>query len=152
VFSSPLSVTAVEPRAVTPRGPLAPEEEATISLFEKSRGSVVYITTQARVIDPWTRNIFNIPRGTGSGFVWDDIGTIVTNFHVVAGASGARVRLSDGRDVAATLVGVSPAHDLAVIRVECNSRLQRFQSARATIFVWDSGRLPSATRSVWTGR
>jgi S1-C subfamily serine protease len=112
------SVTAVEPRAVTPRGPLAPEEEATISLFEKSRGSVVYITTQARVIDPWTRNIFNIPRGTGSGFVWDDNGTIVTNFHVVAGASGARVRLSDGRDVAATLVGVSAAHDLAVIRVD----------------------------------
>jgi hypothetical protein len=45
-------------------------------------------------------------------------GGIVTNFHVVAGASGARVRLSDGRDVAAALVGVSPAHDLAVIRVE----------------------------------
>jgi S1-C subfamily serine protease len=112
------SVTAVEPRAVTARGPLPPEEEQTISLFEKSRGSVVYITTQSRVIDPWTRNIFNIPRGTGSGFVWDENGGIVTNFHVVAGASGARVRLSDGGDVAATLVGVSPAHDLAVIRVE----------------------------------
>jgi S1-C subfamily serine protease len=112
------SVTAVEPRAVTARGPLPPEEEHTINLFEKSRGSVVYITTQSRVIDPWTRNIFNIPRGTGSGFVWDENGGIVTNFHVVAGASGARVRLSDGRDVAATLVGVSPAHDLAVIRVE----------------------------------
>jgi S1-C subfamily serine protease len=112
------SVTAVEPRAVTARGPLASDEEATINLFEKSRGSVVYITTQSRVIDPWTRNIFNIPRGTGSGFVWDDDGNIVTNFHVVAGATGARVRLSDGRDVAATLVGVSQAHDLAVIRVE----------------------------------
>jgi S1-C subfamily serine protease len=103
---------------VASRGSLAADEEATIQLFEKARASVVYITTQARVLDPWTRNIFDIPRGTGSGFVWDERGNIVTNFHVVSGASGARVRLSDGRDAAASLAGVSPAHDLAVIRVD----------------------------------
>jgi S1-C subfamily serine protease len=112
------SANPVEPRAVASRGPLAADEEATIQLFEKARASVVYITTQARVLDPWTRNIFNIPRGTGSGFLWDEKGNIVTNFHVVSGASGARVRLSDGRDAAASLAGVSPAHDLAVIRVD----------------------------------
>ena len=111
------STNRVEPRPVASRGPIAVDEEATIRLFEKARGSVVYITTQTRVLDPWTRNILDIPRGTGSGFAWDDRGNIVTNFHVVAGAAGARVRLSDGRDAAATLVGVSPAHDLAVIRV-----------------------------------
>ena len=108
---------STSPRAVTPRGPLHGDEQATIALFEKARSSVVYITTQTRVVDAWTRNMLNVPRGTGSGFVWDERGHIVTNFHVVSGASGARVRLNDGRDVDAALVGVSPAHDLAVIRV-----------------------------------
>jgi S1-C subfamily serine protease len=109
------------PRAVTPRGPLHADEQATIALFEKARASVVFITTQARVMDTWTRNMFNVPRGTGSGFLWDERGHVVTNYHVVAGASGARVRLSDRRDAEATLVGVSPAHDLAVIRVDVSN-------------------------------
>jgi S1-C subfamily serine protease len=108
----------IAPREVQRRPPLQDDERATVDLFERSRGSVVFITTQARVVDAWTRNQFEIPRGTGSGFAWDERGHIVTNFHVVSGASGARVRLSDGRDVAAALVGVSPAHDLAVIRVD----------------------------------
>jgi len=106
------------PRPVAPRGALLPDEQATIELFEKARGSVVFITTQARVVDIWTRNAFNIPRGSGSGFIWDDQGHIVTNNHVVQGASGARALLSDGRDAGASLVGVSPAHDLAVIRID----------------------------------
>ena len=111
-------VVEATPREVTPRGALGSTEQAIIDLFEQSRGSVVYITTQARVVDLWTRNAFNIPRGSGSGFVWDDQGHLVTNNHVVAGASGARVRLSDGRDADARLVGASPAHDLAVLRID----------------------------------
>ena len=95
-----------------------PNEQTVIQLFETARSSVVYITTQARVVDIWTRNAFNVPRGTGSGFIWDDRGHIVTNNHVVAGASAASVRLSDGRDVGASLVGISPAHDLAVIKID----------------------------------
>lgn len=118
VLDGGAAVVEAEPRDVAPRGSLLPEEQITVELFEKSRTSVVYITTQARVIDPWTRNVFNIPRGTGSGFLWDERGHVVTNNHVVENASGARVRLSDGRDVPAALVGVSPAHDLAVLRVD----------------------------------
>ena len=125
------SANPVEPRTVASRGPLAADEEAMIQLFEKARASVVYITTQARVLDPWTRNIFNIPRGTGSGFLWDEKGNIVTNFHVVSGASGARVRLSDGRDAAASLAGVSPAHDLAVIRVDVTNPPQALPIGRS---------------------
>ncbi len=105
------------PRVVTPRGDLAADEKTTIELFEKAKGSVVYITTRERVLDPWTRNIFSIPRGTGSGFIWDERGHVVTNFHVVAGASGAQVRLYGGRDYGAALIGASPAHDLAVLRI-----------------------------------
>jgi S1-C subfamily serine protease len=108
----------VTPRAVSPRGPLLAGEQATIDLFERARASVAYISTQTRVVDSWTRNVFSVPRGTGSGFVWDNDGHVVTNYHVVAGASSARVRLSDGRDAAASLVGVSPAHDLAVLKLD----------------------------------
>ena len=105
------------PRIVAARGDLAADEKTTIELFEKARESVVFITTSQQVMDFWTRNIFNVPRGTGSGFVWDDKGHIVTNFHVVAGASEARIRLSDGRDYKAALVGASRSHDLAVLLI-----------------------------------
>jgi len=104
-------------RTVTPRGDLAADEKATIELFEKSRASVVYITTSQLVRDAWTRNVFSVPRGTGSGFIWDDAGHVVTNFHVIQGASKATVKLADGRDYQAALVGVSPAHDIAVLKI-----------------------------------
>jgi S1-C subfamily serine protease len=81
------AVTEVTPRPVTPRGDLGADEKRTIDLFQNARGSVVYINTRERVLDPWTRNMFSIPGGTGSGFVWDARGHIVTNFQVVAGAS-----------------------------------------------------------------
>jgi S1-C subfamily serine protease len=104
-------------RTVTPRGDLAADEKATIELFERSRDSVVYITTAQLVQDAWTRNVFAVPRGTGSGFIWDDAGHVVTNFHVIRGASSARVKLADGRDYQAALVGASPAHDIAVLKI-----------------------------------
>jgi S1-C subfamily serine protease len=68
-------------------------------------------------MDFWSRNILSIPRGTGSGFIWDDKGHVVTNYHVIAGASEARIRLSDGKEYKAALVGTSPMHDLAVLRI-----------------------------------
>jgi S1-C subfamily serine protease len=108
-------------RPVAPRGALSAEERVVIDVFEKSKRSVVYISTSERVRDLWTRNVRSIPRGTGSGFVWDEQGSILTNYHVIAGASEARVRLNDGRDYAATLVGASPFHDLAVLRIKVPS-------------------------------
>ncbi len=105
------------PRTVTARGDLAADEKATIELFENARDSVVYISTTQRVRDFWTRNVFEVPRGTGSGFIWDEAGHVVTNFHVIEGASSATVRLADGRDYQAALVGASPAHDIAVLRI-----------------------------------
>lgn len=104
-------------RTVTSRGDLAQDEKATIELFEKSRVSVVYITTAQLVRDVWSRNVFSVPRGTGSGFIWDEAGHVVTNFHVIQGASSATVKLADGRDYQAALVGASPAHDIAVLKI-----------------------------------
>ena len=106
-----------EPRVVTPRGDLAASEQSTIALFENARDSVVFISTAGRVVDPWTRTAYDTPRGSGSGFVWDTLGHVVTNHHVVQGASQAVVRLADGRAFQAALVGSDPANDLAVLRI-----------------------------------
>jgi S1-C subfamily serine protease len=106
-----------EPRLITPRGALASDEQATIDLFERSKSSVVFISTRKEVMDYWTRNTFSVPQGTGSGFVWDDKDHVVTNLHVIDNASEAMVRLNDGRDYNATLVGASRDHDLAVLRI-----------------------------------
>jgi S1-C subfamily serine protease len=96
---------------------LSGDERATIDLFERSRNSVVFITTKQAVVDFWSRNVMSVPRGTGSGFIWDDAGHIVTNFHVIQGASEASVKLVDGRSFRATLVGASPEHDIAVLKI-----------------------------------
>ncbi|MCB1875691.1 MAG: trypsin-like peptidase domain-containing protein [Chromatiales bacterium] len=107
-----------EPRPVTARGELAADEQTTIEIFERASPSVVFISTRQRVVNPWTRNVLSVPRGTGSGFVWDDLGHIVTNNHVIEEASEATVRLNDGRSYRAVLVGTSPDHDLAVLRID----------------------------------
>jgi S1-C subfamily serine protease len=105
------------PRPVTPRGDLAGDEISTIALFEASRDSVVFISTRQNVRHFWTRDVMSVPRGNGSGFIWDQNGHVVTNWHVVEGASEATVRLSNGRDYRAALVGASPDHDIAVLRI-----------------------------------
>jgi S1-C subfamily serine protease len=106
-----------EPRRVTPRGDLAADEQTTVEIFQQASPSVVYITTLQRLRNPWTRDIFSLPQGTGSGFIWDDLGHLVTNHHVIAEASEANVRLNDGRSYRAVMVGSSPDHDLAVLRI-----------------------------------
>jgi len=106
------------PRPVSPRGPLTAEELSTIEVFKRASPSVVYITTLDRVVNLWTMNVKEVPKGTGSGFVWDDQGHIVTNYHVIAGAKAAQVRLSDQRGFPAELVGASPENDLAVLRIK----------------------------------
>jgi S1-C subfamily serine protease len=108
---------SAEPRPIAARGELAADEQTTIAIFERASPSVVFISTRQRVRDLWTRNVFSVPRGTGSGFVWDRLGHVVTNNHVIEDASEARVRLNDGRSYNAVLVGASPAHDLAVLRI-----------------------------------
>ena len=111
------------PRGVTARGDLAADEKSTIELFERSKNSVVYITTKSQVRDFWTRNVFTVPRGTGSGFIWDNAGHVITNYHVIEKASEATVKLADGRSFKAALVGASPNHDIAVLRIGIGFKL-----------------------------
>ena len=82
-----------QPRVVVPRGDLATNEQTAIAIFEEAKDSVVSITTESRVVDFWTRNAYDVPRGSGSGFIWDAQGHLVTNNHVIEGATGALVGL-----------------------------------------------------------
>lgn len=104
------------PRAVAPAGNYSSAEQRTINVFERASPSVVFITTTERVVNLWTRDVQERPSGTGSGFVWDENGHIVTNYHVVEGSRTAKVRLSDQRQFQADVVGVSPEYDLAVLK------------------------------------
>lgn len=106
-----------EPRTVSARGKLAEDEKNTIEIFELASPSVVYINTRQQVFNPWTRDVYSISRGTGSGFIWDNLGHVVTNQHVIENASEAIVYLNDGRNYRAVLIGNSPSHDLAVLRI-----------------------------------
>ena len=78
----------------------------------------MYITTLAQRRNLFTGVATEVPRGTGSGFVWDDVGHVVTNVHVLEGATGAQVVLHDQSTYRADIVGVSRGHDLAVLKID----------------------------------
>ncbi len=107
------------PRPIADRGPLWPDEQATVELFEEAKSSVVYISRYAtRRANVFSTSSMEVAAGTGSGFIWDDLGHIVTNFHVVAGADRLVVTMSDQSTHDAELVGTYPSRDLAVLKVD----------------------------------
>lgn len=99
-------------------------EKATISLFKQAAPSVAFITTSTRRWNFFTRDVTEIPKGSGSGFVWDKEGHIVTNYHVIQGADKAQVTLADGETYEANLVGIAPGKDLAVLKIEAIADLR----------------------------
>ena len=111
-------------RPIDPVTVVSSAEEATIQLFERSAPSVVFITTTAQQQDYWSRNIYEIPAGTGSGFIWDNRGHVVTNYHVIQNAFKAKVTLSDGSSWDADVVGIEPRKDIAVLRINANVPLR----------------------------
>lgn len=121
-FYNSMNITS---RTVTPRGELSSLEKSTIELFQKSSPSVVYITTLEDYINLFTKDITRIPKGTGSGFIWDEQGHIITNYHVIKGASIVRVRLHDKRVFNAKVIGASPNYDIAVLKMPISSRMPK---------------------------
>jgi S1-C subfamily serine protease len=107
-----------EPRVVAARGSLAEDEQNNVAVFKASSPSAVNVTTLGLARDFFSLNVMQVPQGTGTGIVWDDKGHIVTNFHVIQSANGARVTLSDQSVWKAELVGVFPDRDLAVLRID----------------------------------
>ncbi len=105
-------------RPVAPRAELTAEERGLTELFQQASPAVVYITTVQLRRDFFRLNVMELPSGTGSGFVWDQRGNIVTNYHVIRGAYRAEVTLADGTTWEASLVGSAPEKDLAVLHIE----------------------------------
>ena len=110
--------TPAPPRAVAPRGALGGDELNNVAVFKAASPSVVNITALSVGRDLFSMNMEQVPRGTGTGFVWDDKGHIVTNFHVIQDANAARVTLANQTSYKAQLVGVFPDRDLAVLKIE----------------------------------
>jgi len=102
---------------IATRSDLTPEEKGTIAIFNHNNPAVVYISTVKRVINIYTRDIREVPNGTGTGFIWDKQGRIITNYHVVQEHKSARVRLSDQKTYTAKVIGRSKRHDIAVLQL-----------------------------------
>ncbi len=107
---------------------LSEEEKRTITVFERCSPSVVHITTQLDVPTNWFE-IARIDSGSGSGFIWDTNGHIVTNYHVIRNATRANVTLFDHTVLEAELVGAEPDVDVAVLRVDLGKKWQQCQSS-----------------------
>ncbi|MDY0232054.1 MAG: trypsin-like peptidase domain-containing protein [Candidatus Saccharicenans sp.] len=99
---------------------LTEEEKNTINVVKRTQNSVVYVTNIKLVVDFFTWTEEKIPRGTGSGFIWDDQGHIITNYHVIEDGDIFSITLPNQDQRQAKLVGKEPAKDIAVLKVEGN--------------------------------
>ena len=116
-FQPSLNNPKAMPRTVEARGDLAADEKNTIDIFRNAAPSVVYITSIALRRNLFSLNVYEIPQGTGSGFIWDKQGRIVTNYHVISDASRLEVTLADHSSWKAVLVGAAPDRDIAVLQI-----------------------------------
>ena len=122
VGGPPTSVNGGAPRSITPRGEMDDDEIKTIKLFQKCSKSVVFITTIVRGLNRLNMNPVEIPLGTGTGFVWDENGHVVTNYHVVEGAESEsqkiKVVLADQTTWPAEIIGRAQNRDIAVLKLD----------------------------------
>lgn len=97
----------------------ATEDEAnTTEIFRKASPAVVFVTNTALQRSLFSLDVHEIPRGSGTGFVWNKQGLIVTNYHVIAGAHRLTVTLPERSEHSAEVIGVAPEKDLAVLRID----------------------------------
>jgi S1-C subfamily serine protease len=115
--------SATTPRPVAPRSDLAESERATIQLFERVSPSVVQVVGASLAANTSDMEGEGVREQTGTGFVWDGAGHIVTNNHVVSGTKEVAVRLASGEVIGATIVGAAPNYDLAIVRLRTTGRL-----------------------------
>jgi S1-C subfamily serine protease len=121
-FISPSTALALTGSTLTAQE-LTPDEQNNIEIFKRTNKSVVYVTNSRIRRDYFTLNIQEIPAGTGTGFVWDKSGLIVTNYHVIESASKVDITLWDRSSWKAEIVGIAPSKDLAVLRINAPASL-----------------------------
>lgn len=122
LFGVPADLNAqsaqVKPREISPRGSLGNTEKQHVEVFRRLSPSVVHINTATRGLNPFTANVTEVQRGSGTGFIWDKSGHIVTNYHVIADSDRMQVTLSDQSVWPARRVGAFEDRDLAVLRID----------------------------------
>ena len=118
VFSTPLATPLAAAEETDYLSFATEDEKNSTEIFSRASPSVVYVTNTALRRNLFSLNVQEIPRGSGTGFVWNESGLIVTNFHVISGAHRLIVTLGDQREFDAQVVGVAPEKDLAVLRIE----------------------------------
>jgi S1-C subfamily serine protease len=117
--------SSATPPPVPPLSPTAriEDEKNTISVFKSCAPSTVFVTQKRVVVDYWAGTAQEVAAGSGSGFVWDDAGHVVTNYHVVEGARSVSVTFHDQEQFDAKVVGVEPRKDIAVLKVDTPTKL-----------------------------
>lgn len=98
------------------------DEQNTIQVFQYASPSVVYVTNQAMVRDRYSYDVRAVPQGTGTGVIWSDDGTIITNYHVIDGANQITITLQDQSSWPAKVVGIAPSKDLAVLKIQAPAK------------------------------
>jgi S1-C subfamily serine protease len=129
--ASPDAAPTAPPGTAVPQNPIPPlspgarteDERNTIGVFRDCAPSTVFVTQKRTVVDYWAGVAEEVPAGSGSGFVWDTDGHIVTNFHVVKDAESLTVTFQDQKTFEAKVVGVEPRKDVAVIKVDAPAGL-----------------------------
>ena len=117
-LASPLSLpgaTEAFSRTSQPRGELSEAERATITMFDRTAPSVVQVVVRSSSVSPFTEE--ESRRASGTGFIWDEDGHIVTNDHVVQAAEAVAVRFASGDVIQAKVVGLAPNYELAVLKI-----------------------------------
>ena len=97
---------------------LTNDESNNISVFKNASPSVVFVTNTQLKRQRFSLNVMEIPRGSGTGFVWDKSGLIVTNFHVVQGANKITIELQSNKSYQASVVGTAPEKDIALLKID----------------------------------
>jgi S1-C subfamily serine protease len=114
-----------KPRGAAPRTPLSAEEQNTIKRFKDAKSSVVFVSAFLKNPDPKSTDPTKFPTGSGTGFVWDEWGHIVTNHHVIsaevdgklfADSDEVEITLANGKAYKGRVIGTSFAYDIAVIQ------------------------------------
>jgi S1-C subfamily serine protease len=122
----PPALAASAPLPPPPIAPLSPtalieDERNTVTIFRETAASAVFVTQRQVVVDPWEGRASEVPAGSGSGFIWDTQGHVVTNFHVVAGVANGgslTITLQDQSTLPAEVRGVEPRKDIAVLKIK----------------------------------
>ncbi|HMM91729.1 S1C family serine protease [Bradyrhizobium sp.] len=118
--------TNTSARTVDQRGPLSDAERANIELFERVSPSVVQVVARSGTANPLAEDEggeAGAGAASGTGFVWDNDGHVVTNNHVVQNSSEVAVRFASGEVAQAEIIGVAPNYDLAVLRIRSPRKL-----------------------------